>query len=194
MRRSVSGQTKSHSLARSLVRAQKGTCCDCMRARTHTATRPANIFLIRSMETAAAALTTTSQRPAAAAASAHHGQRRATTAVLPRRRREPPCARLRALPPELSEILAPKLVPGSPADTGDVSSLIPVSALMLLFYFVSNWVVPEFLMKGLDKPKDDEAGAAATSMSASGDGGDASSRKTRLKVKSKKKRKAAVEV
>ncbi|CAD6332719.1 unnamed protein product [Miscanthus lutarioriparius] len=58
--------------------------------------------------------------------------------------RQPCAGRIRALPSAevINEILSPKLVPGSPADTGDVSSLVPVSALMLLFYFVSNWVVP----------------------------------------------------
>ncbi|CAL5097165.1 unnamed protein product [Urochloa decumbens] len=141
---------------------------------------------------AASALTirsTTSQRPAAAAAAAPtHGHRRAATAV-PRRRRAS-CGRLRALPPELSEILSPKLVPGSPSDTGDVSSLIPVSALMLLFYFVSNWVVPELLMKRL-QPKADEEASAAASMSFSGDATDAS--RPKMKVK-KKSRKAPVKV
>ncbi|CAL4903080.1 unnamed protein product [Urochloa decumbens] len=139
----------------------------------------------------AAALTirsTTSQRPTAAAAAAPaHGHRQAAVAV-PRRRRAP-CGRLRALPPELSEILSPKLVPGSPSDTGDVSSLIPVSALMLLFYFVSNWVVPELLMKRL-QPKADEDASAAASMSFSGDAS-----RPKMKVKKKKKsRKAPVKV
>ncbi|CAN6358403.1 unnamed protein product [Urochloa humidicola] len=139
---------------------------------------------------AAAALTirsTTSQRPTAAAAAAPaHGHRRAAAAV-PRRRRAP-CGRLRALPPELSEILSPKLVPGSPSDTGDVSSLIPISALMLLFYFVSNWVVPELLMKRL-QPKAEEEASAAASMSFSGDAS-----RPKMKVKKKKSRKAPVKV
>ncbi|CAN6326564.1 unnamed protein product [Urochloa humidicola] len=143
------------------------------------------------MESVAALLTirsTTSQRPAAAAAAPAHGHRQA----VPRRHRTA-CGRLRALPPELSEILSPKLVPGSPSDTGDVSSLIPISALMLLFYFVSNWVVPELLMKRL-QPKADEDTSAAASMSFSGDAtvGDASRRK--MKVKKKKSRKAPVKV
>ncbi|CAL4910524.1 unnamed protein product [Urochloa decumbens] len=138
---------------------------------------------------AAAALTirSTSQRPAAAAAAAPaHGHLRAAAAVP--RRRQAPCGRLRALPPELSEILSPKLVPGSPSDTGDVSSLIPVSALMLLFYFVSNWVVPELLMKRL-QPKADEEASAAASMSFSGDDS-----RPKMKVKKKKSRKAPVKV
>ena len=85
-------------------------------------------------------------------------------------------------------------MPGSPADTGDISSLVPVSALMLLFYFVSNWVVPELLMKRLNEPKpEDEAAAAAASMSSGpADGGEASSRKIRLKVKKKKNGKASI--
>ncbi|CAN6331282.1 unnamed protein product [Urochloa humidicola] len=139
---------------------------------------------------AAAALTirsTTSQRPTAAAAAAPaRGHRRAAAAV-PHRCRAP-CGRLRALPPELSEILSPKLVPGSPSDTGDVSSLIPISALMLLFYFVSNWVVPELLMKRL-QPKAEEEASAAASMSFSGDASH-----PKMKVKKKKSRKAPVKV
>lgn len=48
-------------------------------------------------------------------------------AAAPRSSPGPPQRRrLRALPAELTEILAPKLVPGSPAATGDVSSLIPI--------------------------------------------------------------------
>ena len=66
----------------------------------------------------------------AAGAAAHGTHRRAVAvatgprhgAKFPRRQ----ARRLHALPPELSEILAPKLVPGSPADTGDVSALIPI--------------------------------------------------------------------
>jgi hypothetical protein len=47
------------------------------------------------------------------------------------------------LPPELSEILAPKLVPGSPADTGDFSALIPIrrvrvtETLYFSLYFIA---------------------------------------------------------
>ncbi|KAL6864739.1 hypothetical protein ACP4OV_015890 [Aristida adscensionis] len=133
------------------------------------------------MEAAALTVSSTSHRPAASAApSPARGHWRA----VPRRRRTP-CGRLRALPEELSEILSPKLVPGSPADIGDVSSLIPVSALMLLFYFVSNWVVPEMLMKRLQPKAEDEV-ASAASMSSSTD---ASRRK-----KKKKSRKAAMKV
>uniref|UniRef100_A0A0E0KY20 Uncharacterized protein n=1 Tax=Oryza punctata TaxID=4537 RepID=A0A0E0KY20_ORYPU len=114
--------------------------------------------------------------------------------------------RLRALPPELSEFLSPKLVPGSPADTGDVSSLIPIRrdlivtecALMLFFYFVSNWVVPEFIMKGLQEPNKPEESEEVTSspaatMSVAGDGQPEA--KIRLKVKkTKKNKKAAMKV
>jgi hypothetical protein len=115
---------------------------------------------------------------------------------MPRRRR-PYAGRIRALPSAevISEILSPKLVPGSPSDTGDVSSLVPVSALMLLFYFVSNWVVPELLMKRLNEPKpEDEAAAAAAAMSSgpANGGDDASPRKIRLKVKKKKNGKATI--
>lgn len=71
------------------------------------------------------------------------------------------------------------------------------SALMLLFYFVSNWVVPELIMKRLnDKPEaeaDDDKAAAAAVMSADGrptdDGDAAEPRKIRLKVKKNKNRK-----
>lgn len=70
------------------------------------------------------------QRPASVTAAAGaHGHRTATAA----RRRRAPCGRLRALPPELTEILNPKLVPGSPSDTGDVSSLIPVRRVPLVY-------------------------------------------------------------
>jgi hypothetical protein len=119
---------------------------------------------------------------------------------MPRRRR-PYAGRIRALPSAevISEILSPKLVPGSPSDTGDVSSLVPVSALMLLFYFVSNWVVPELLMKRLNEPKpeDEAAAAAAAAAMSSGpaDGGDdASPRKIRLKVKKKNGKATIVKV
>ncbi|TVU02644.1 hypothetical protein EJB05_34169, partial [Eragrostis curvula] len=152
------------------------------------------------MEAAAAALTVRSTSGCLAAASAPaHGHRRAAAALL-RRNRRTPCGRLRALPPEISEILSPKLVPGSPSDTGDVSSLIPVRrvpldyAVMLLFYLVSNWVVPELVMKRLQPNAEEEA--AATSMSSSTKPGDAADgddlRKTRTKVKKKKSRKETI--
>ncbi|XP_066364126.1 uncharacterized protein [Miscanthus floridulus] len=136
------------------------------------------------------------QCPAAAAATPAHGQRRRGGGAAAMPRRQPCTGRIRALPSAevISEILSPKLVPGSPSDTGDVSSLVPVSALMLLFYFVSNWVVPELLMKRLNEPKpEDEAAAAAASMSSGpADGGEASPRKIRLKVKKKKNGKASI--
>ena len=71
---------------------------------------------------------------------------------------------------------------------------------MLLFYFVSNWVVPELLMKRLQPKAEDQEASAAASMSFSGDAtdgqtdGDASRPKIRLKVMKKKNRKAPVEV
>ena len=76
------------------------------------------------------------------------------------------------------------------------------SALMLLFYFVSNWVVPELLMKRLQPKAEDQEASAAASMSFSGDAtdgqsdGDDARPKIRLKVmkKQKKNRKAPVEV
>ncbi|KAF6982385.1 hypothetical protein CFC21_000781 [Triticum aestivum] len=147
----------------------------------------------------AATLTIGSRRLASAAAPAGNGARRGAAAAtaqrpgakLPRRAR-----RLRALPPELSEILAPKLVPGSPADTGDVSSLIPISAVMLLFYFVSNWVFPAVVMRGMQPNAEDEAAAAeAESMGSSSQPqpGDAVGGKIRRKVKRKKNRKAVTE-
>ena len=75
------------------------------------------------------------------------------------------------------------------------------SALMLLFYFVSNWVVPELLMKRLQPKAEFQAASAAASMSFSGDAtdgqsdGDDARPKIRLKVmKKKKNRKAPVEV
>ncbi|KAE8793174.1 hypothetical protein D1007_32171 [Hordeum vulgare] len=146
----------------------------------------------------AATLTIGSRCLASAAANgAHRGAAAATAqrpgAKLPRRAR-----RLRALPPELSEILAPKLVPGSPADTGDVSSLIPIRrvAVMLLFYFVSNWVFPAVVMRGMQPNAEDEAAAAeAESMASSSQPqrGDAVDGKIRRKVRRKKSRKAATE-
>jgi hypothetical protein len=150
------------------------------------------------METAA--LTSHSlQRPAAAAAAPAHGQRRRVGAAGLRRRQPRAGGRIRALPSAevISEILSPKLVPGSPADTGDVSSLVPVSALMLLFYFVSNWVVPELLLKGLKEPKpEDEAStsfaASADNAAAAGPADDGGARKIRLKVKKKKNGKATI--
>ncbi|XP_066364182.1 uncharacterized protein [Miscanthus floridulus] len=137
------------------------------------------------------------QCPAAAGAPAHGQRRRGGAAALPRCRRQPCAGRIRALPSAevISEILSPKLVPGSPSDTGNVSSLVPVSALMLLFYFVSNWVVSELLMKRLNvpKPEDQAAAAAAAAMASSpADGGDAWPRKIRLKVKKKKNGKATI--
>lgn len=85
------------------------------------------------------------------------------------------------------------------------------SALMLLFYFVSNWVVPAMLMKGLKqqpKPEEDEATAAVAASAASmspppqqgdiidgqTDITDSSRGKIRLKVKTKKSRKADMKV
>ncbi|KAL6594619.1 hypothetical protein ACP70R_048357 [Stipagrostis hirtigluma subsp. patula] len=145
------------------------------------------------MEAAGLTIRSTSHCPAASAAPASHGHRRAAATVT--RRRRTPCGRLRALPEELSEILSPKLVPGSPADTGDVSSLVPVSALMLLFYFVSNWVVPELLMKRLQPKADDEAAAASSAASMSSSMERAEDVASRRKVKKKKKsRKTAMEV
>nr|CAB3463793.1 unnamed protein product [Digitaria exilis] len=142
------------------------------------------------MEAAALATRSASQqRPAsvtaAATAAAAHGHRRATAA----RRRRAPCGRLRALPPELSEILSPKLVPGSPSDTGDVS------ALMLLLYFMTNWVVPELILKRLQNKANGEADASvAASMSLSGDAADGDASRRRLKGKKKKNKKATINV
>lgn len=150
----------------------------------------------------AATLTIGSRCLASAAAPAGNGAHRSAAAAtaqrpgakLPRQPRR--VRRLRALPPELSEILAPKLVPGSPADTGDVSSLIPISAVMLLFYFVSNWVFPAVVMKGMQPNAEDEAAASeAESMASSSQPqrGDAVDGKIRRKVKKKKSRKAPTE-
>uniref|UniRef100_A0ACD5TXD9 Uncharacterized protein n=1 Tax=Avena sativa TaxID=4498 RepID=A0ACD5TXD9_AVESA len=143
-----------------------------------------------------AATLTVGSRCLAAAAAPHGARRRDTVstiapsarAMVPRQAR-----RLRALPPELSEILAPKLVPGSPADTGDVSSLIPISAVMLLFYFVSNWVFPAVVMRGMQPNAEDEAAASeAESMAASSStqGSDAANN-GKVKKKRKKRRKEA---
>ncbi|CAM0958125.1 unnamed protein product [Alopecurus aequalis] len=133
-----------------------------------------------------------------AAAAAHGTHRRATIAPrpgakLPRQK----VRRLRALPPELSEILAPKLVPGSPADTGDVSALIPISAVMLLFYVVTNWVFPAVIMKGMQPNAEDEATAAeaasmASSSSSAPQGSDATDN-GKVKKKRRRRRKAATE-
>ncbi|XBJ07589.1 hypothetical protein VPH35_013083 [Triticum aestivum] len=150
----------------------------------------------RAVSMEAATLTIGSRRLASAAAPAWNGTRRGTAAATPQRPGAKLPRRLRALPPELSEILAPKLVPGSPADTGDVSSLIPISAVMLLFYFVSNWVFPAVVMRGMQPTAEDEAAAAeAESMASSSQlqRGDAVDGKIRRKVKRKKSRKAATE-
>ncbi|KAL5202020.1 hypothetical protein ABZP36_012972 [Zizania latifolia] len=148
------------------------------------------------MESAAALTTTTRSAHGCFFAPAHDAARRrtATAAAAFGAATRRPGRRLRALPPELSEILSPKLVPGSPADTGDVSSLIPISAVMLLFYFVSNWVVPEIIMKGMQQPKPGEeaAPAPAATMSVA----DAQPEtKIRFKVKkTKKNKKSAIKV
>uniref|UniRef100_A0A0D9WCB0 Uncharacterized protein n=1 Tax=Leersia perrieri TaxID=77586 RepID=A0A0D9WCB0_9ORYZ len=157
---------------------------------------------------AAAALTTTTRTTqygsscicsCFAPCAAHGRRRKSTVAVNLGKARGFPARRLRALPPELSEFLNPKLVPGSPSDTGDVSSLIPIRqvnfAVMLLFYFVSNWVVPAFVMKGLEdpkKPEEEEEAAPAASMSIA-DGQPDTKIKVKVK-KTKKKKKAAVKV
>jgi hypothetical protein len=65
-------------------------------------------------------------------APAHGYRRRASTTVLRRGWRQVPCGQLRAFPQQLNVILSPKLVPGSPAESGDVSSLIPVRRVPLL--------------------------------------------------------------
>jgi hypothetical protein len=75
------------------------------------------------MEAAALTVRSTSQCLAASAPAAHGYRRRV---VFGRSGRQAPCGQVRAFPQELSEILSPKLVPGSPAESGDVSSLIPV--------------------------------------------------------------------
>ncbi|KAM0850602.1 hypothetical protein ACQ4PT_052972 [Festuca glaucescens] len=140
-----------------------------------------------------------------AAAASHGAHRRAAAAILPRAgtRLRPQARRLRALPPELSEILAPKLVPGSPADTGDFSTIIPIRRfyhhapplVMLLFYFVTNWVFPAVIMKGMQPNAEDEAAAAeatSTASSSSPQGTDADAN-GKVKKKRKKRRKAATE-
>lgn len=72
------------------------------------------------------------------------------------------------------------------------------SALMLFFYFVSNWVVPELIMKDLQEPKkaeesEESASSPAATMSVAGDGQPEA--KIRLKVKkTKKNKKAAMKV
>ncbi|GJM94472.1 hypothetical protein PR202_ga11117 [Eleusine coracana subsp. coracana] len=84
------------------------------------------------MEAAALTVRTTSQCLAASAPAHGFRQRAAATVLSPSRRLAPCGRRLRALPPEISEILKPsQMVPGSPADTGDVSSLIPVRRVAL---------------------------------------------------------------
>ncbi|XP_052155921.1 uncharacterized protein LOC127773785 [Oryza glaberrima] len=152
------------------------------------------------MEAAAALTTTTGAQYSCCFGLAHGGaaqRRRRTAAGFGAARWSG--RRLRALPPQVSEFLSPEqLVPGSPADTGDVSSLIPISALMLFFYFVSNWVVPELIMKDLQEPKKAEeseevASSPAATMSVAGDGQPEA--KIRLKVKkTKKNKKAAMKV
>ncbi|XP_047095989.1 uncharacterized protein LOC124708363 [Lolium rigidum] len=140
---------------------------------------------------------TISSRCLAAAAASHGAHRRAAAEIVPRAgaKLRPQVRRLRALPPELSEILAPKLVPGSPADTGDFSAIIPISAVMLLFYFVTNWVFPAVIMKGMQPNAEDEAAAAeATPMDSSSlpQGSDAAAN-GKVKKRRKRRRKAATE-
>ncbi|BAS92086.1 Os05g0128100 [Oryza sativa Japonica Group] len=80
------------------------------------------------MEAAAALTTTTGAQYSCCFGLAHGGaaqRRRRTAAGFGAARWSG--RRLRALPPQVSEFLSPEqLVPGSPADTGDVSSLIPI--------------------------------------------------------------------
>uniref|UniRef100_A0ACD5W408 Uncharacterized protein n=1 Tax=Avena sativa TaxID=4498 RepID=A0ACD5W408_AVESA len=139
---------------------------------------------------------TVGSRCLAGAAGAHGARRRDTAAaiapsaraMLPRQAR-----RLRALPPELSEILAPKLVPGSPADTGDVSSLIPISAVMLLFYLVSNWVFPAVVMRGMQPNAEDEAAASEAESMAMASSSSTQGSNGKVKKKRKKRKEAATE-
>ncbi|KAL5229904.1 hypothetical protein ABZP36_028680 [Zizania latifolia] len=149
------------------------------------------------MESAAALATKTATRSAHncfSLSAAHGAAHRRTAAAAFGAAARRPGRRLRALPPELSEILSPKLVPGSPADTGDVSSLIPISALMLFFYFVSNWVVPEIIMKGMQQPKPEEEAASAPAATMSVADAQPES-KIRFKVKkTKKNKKSAIKV
>jgi hypothetical protein len=92
------------------------------------------------MEAAAALTTTTGAQYSCCFGLAHGGaaqRRRRTAAGFGAARWSG--RRLRALPPQVSEFLSPEqLVPGSPADTGDVSSLIPIrQSTLYILYFTS---------------------------------------------------------
>ncbi|KAK7276858.1 hypothetical protein RIF29_18004 [Crotalaria pallida] len=64
-----------------------------------------------------------------------------------------PSLRAKALP---DFIVAAASTP--PAKSGDLSAFLPVSALLLSLYFISNFIVPEFISKsfGFDKLNEDQ--------------------------------------
>ncbi|KAL9316665.1 hypothetical protein ACSQ67_017666 [Phaseolus vulgaris] len=57
-------------------------------------------------------------------------------------------------PTSLSTKALPHLMVVSPAESGDLSSLLPIGGVLLAMYFVSNFVVPGFLANSF--PKSDE--------------------------------------
>ncbi|EAY96402.1 hypothetical protein OsI_18299 [Oryza sativa Indica Group] len=142
------------------------------------------------MEAAAALTTTTGAQYSCCFGLAHGGaaqRRRRTAAGFGAARWSG--RRLRALPPQ--HFLSPTI-------DKNQDLIVTVCALMLFFYFVSNWVVPELIMKDLQEPKkaeesEEAASSPAATMSVAGDGQPEA--KIRLKVKkTKKNKKAAMKV
>ena len=69
------------------------------------------------------------------------------------------------------------------------------SAVMLLFYFVTNWVFPAVIMKGMEPNAEDQAavGEAASMASSSSTQGRDATANGKVKKKRKKRRKTATE-
>ncbi|KAL2316736.1 hypothetical protein Fmac_030612 [Flemingia macrophylla] len=61
----------------------------------------------------------------------------------------------------LSTNALPHLMVVAPAQSGDLSTLLPISVVLVLAYFIANFVVPGFLINssGYDESKEEEKDA-----------------------------------
>ncbi|BAT80697.1 uncharacterized protein HKW66_Vig0134080 [Vigna angularis] len=69
---------------------------------------------------------------------------------------QPPCFLHLSSSTPLSTKALPHLMVVAPAESGDLSSLLPISGVLLSMYFVANFVVPGFLANSFSKDESNE--------------------------------------
>ncbi|XP_014504166.1 nucleolin [Vigna radiata var. radiata] len=69
---------------------------------------------------------------------------------------QPPCFLHLSSSTPLSTKALPHLMVVAPAESGDLSSLLPISGVLLSMYFVANFVVPGFLANSISKDESNE--------------------------------------